>query len=291
MLTLDHLNTSDRASFIATLGDVFEHAPWVAEAAEVLRPFSTVTALHEAMMAAVRAAPEAQQFAFVAGHPELGSKVARADITVESQHEQGGLGLDRLSDGEFENFQLLNARYKARHGIPFIICVRRQTRDAILESLATRSAHAPAIERETALEEIGYITRLRLVDKVMGAGVPKTTGRLSTHVLDTAQGKPAAGVRITLSEVGQSARGLIKETMTNADGRTDEPLISGVPLRTGTYEITFHMGDYFRSRGVTLPMPAFVDVVPLRFGIAEPEGHYHVPLLASPWSFSTYRGS
>ena len=122
---------------------------------------------------------------------------------------------------------------------------------------------------------------------VEGPGKPNTVGRLSTHVLDTVSGRPAPGVKIVLHEIGASARGLLKETVTNADGRTDAPLIGGEPLRTGTYELTFHIGDYFQARG---PGP-FLDVVPIRFAIAEPEGHYHVPLLATPWSYTTYRGS
>jgi 2-oxo-4-hydroxy-4-carboxy-5-ureidoimidazoline decarboxylase len=152
-------------------------------------------------------------------------------------------------------------------------------------------ALSPEGELATALAEIAHITRLRLVAKVEGAGVPKTDGRLSTHVLDTHIGKPAPGVAIRLFEIGASARGLITETTTNSDGRTDKPLMGGAPLRAGTYEIEFAIGAYFGARGVPAASPAFLDVVPIRFGIAEPEGHYHVPLLATPWSYSTYRGS
>jgi 2-oxo-4-hydroxy-4-carboxy-5-ureidoimidazoline decarboxylase len=94
-----------------------------------------------------------------------------------------------------------------------------------------------------------------------------------------------------LKEIGASAESILKETVTNSDGRTDEPLIAGCPLRIGRYEIAFHIGDYFARQGAATADPPFLDVVPLRFAIAEPEGHYHVPLLASPWSFSTYRGS
>ena len=124
-----------------------------------------------------------------------------------------------------------------------------------------------------------------------GPGKPKTDGRLSTHVLDTVSGRPAAGVRVVLTERGASAEGLLKEAITNADGRTDEPLLAGAPLRIGTYEIAFHVGAYFAAKGIAAASPPFLDVVPIRFAIAEPEGHYHVPLLASPWSYSTYRGS
>jgi 5-hydroxyisourate hydrolase len=116
--------------------------------------------------------------------------------------------------------------------------------------------------------------------------------RLSTHVLDTAIGRPAAGLRITLCALGKDGvRTPVTEVLTNADGRTDKPLLFGETYRPGTYELEFHAGDYFRARGVELPDPAFIDIVPIRFGMHEVDGHYHVPLLVSPYSFSTYRGS
>ncbi|MDX7950129.1 hydroxyisourate hydrolase [Lichenihabitans sp. Uapishka_5] len=116
--------------------------------------------------------------------------------------------------------------------------------------------------------------------------------RLSTHVLDTASGRPAAGVALVLSRFSDGRhRTVLLQTVTNADGRTDAPLLGGEALQPGLYELAFHVGDYFRQQGVVLPEPAFLDVVPIRFGIADPQGHYHVPLLVSPWSFSTYRGS
>lgn len=116
-------------------------------------------------------------------------------------------------------------------------------------------------------------------------------GRLTTHVLDTAHGTPAAGVRIELARLVDGAWQPVKATTTNADGRTDEPLLAGGAFATGVYRLEFCIGDYFRGRGVSLPEPAFVDRVPVQFGIADPDGHYHVPLLASPWSYATYRGS
>ena len=244
------------------------------------------------MVEAVAASGEAQQLDLIRGHPELGSKVGQAPaMTAESRSEQGGLGLDRLSEAEFTRFNELNAAYRARFGFPFIICVRRHTRDSILAEFARRLGNTPPQERAAALEEIGYITRLRLVEAVDGPGKPKTDGRLSTHVLDTVSGKPAAGVRVILTERGASAESVLAETATNADGRTDAPLIGGAPLRIGTYEIAFHIGAYFAAKGIAAARPPFLDVVPIRFAIAEPEGHYHVPLLASPWSYSTYRGS
>jgi len=283
-LTLAGLNSLPASSFVAALGEVFEHAPWVAEAAASGRPYPTVTALHDAMMRAVHRAPAGRQADFIGGHPELGSRVKRADLTDHSRSEQGGLGLDRLSAEEFDRFSRFNAAYREKFGFPLIVCVRRHTRDSILRQFARRLDHDIDAERDAALAEIGLITRLRLVALVEGPGTPVTTGRLSTHVLDTAAGRPAPGVRIALHEIGESARALLKDTVTNADGRTDAPLIAGEPLRIGTYELTFHIGDYFGAS-------SFLDIVPVRFSIAEPEGHYHVPLLATPWSYTTYRGS
>lgn len=114
--------------------------------------------------------------------------------------------------------------------------------------------------------------------------------KLTTHVLDTATGKPAAGLSITLYRLEGEARTLLNSAVTNADGRCDEPLLSGESFVPGRYEIVFAAGDYLRATGIRLPDPAFLDDVPIRFGLAE-MGHYHVPLLLSPYGYSTYRGS
>ena len=285
-LTLTNLNAMPLQAFVGALGDIFEHAPWVAEAAAAGRPYATVAGLHDAMLAAVRAVPPDRQLAFIGGHPELGSRVARADLTDASKSEQGSLGLERLSAEEFATFSRLNAAYREKFHIPFIICVRRHTRDSILAQFERRLANDAAVELARALDEIGLITRLRLNALVDGPGKPVTTGRLSTHVLDVVAGRPAARIPLTLHEIGASASGLLAQAVTNADGRTDAPLISGEPLRIGTYELAFHIGGYYRAAGTP-----FLDVVPIRFAIAEPEGHYHVPLLMTPWSYTTYRGS
>jgi|SRR5437899_12920426 len=121
-----------------------------------------------------------------------------------------------------------------------------------------------------------------------------TLGRLTTHVLDTANGRPAAGVRVRLYALegpDGNTRRLLRDVMTNAEGRCDEPLIEGEHFLTGRYEVVFGAGAYFASIGAIQEQPAFVDDVVLRFGIANAAQHYHVPLLVSPWSYSTYRGS
>jgi 5-hydroxyisourate hydrolase len=117
------------------------------------------------------------------------------------------------------------------------------------------------------------------------------SGRLTTHVLDTALGKPAKGLKIDLFLIEGEGRRLIKTVATNSDGRVDGPMLEGDAFATGTYELLFHAGDYLRATGASLPDPAFLDLIPLRFGIADAASHYHVPLLLSPFSYSTYRGS
>ncbi|CAM5204326.1 5-hydroxyisourate hydrolase OS=Castellaniella defragrans OX=75697 GN=HNR28_001955 PE=3 SV=1 [Castellaniella defragrans] len=116
-------------------------------------------------------------------------------------------------------------------------------------------------------------------------------GKLSTHVLDTVHGVPAQGVALELYRLQGDTRTLITQTSTNADGRCDAPLLSGPDLTQGTYELVFHAGDYFERKGLSLPKPRFVDKVVLRFGIAHPDENYHVPLVVTPWTWSTYRGS
>jgi len=121
-----------------------------------------------------------------------------------------------------------------------------------------------------------------------GSAVPMA--RLTTHVLDTTHGCPGAGIAIDLYRLDGEQRQLLARAVTNADGRCDAPLLEGEAFRAGVYELHFHAGDYYRHRGLSLAEPAFLDVVVLRVGLGG-EGHYHVPLLVSPYGYSTYRGS
>ncbi len=285
-LTLDDLNAMTAADFTTALDGIFEDAPWVARQAAAARPFATVTALHDAMLGAVRAASPERRLAFLRGHPELSGASALAGALGEaSRAEQRALGLDRPAD----DLSALNAAYGARFGIPFIVCVRRHTRQSLTAQFRRRLDLDPEAEQATALDEIGYITRLRLVDRVEGPGAPVVNGSLTTHVLDATLGRPAAGVAVTLFEVGGGEPQLLASAVTDAQGRTARPLLHGAPLRAGHYELRFDIGRYFADKAPG--QPPFLGMVPVRFGIAEPETHYHVPLLVSPGAYSTYRGS
>jgi 5-hydroxyisourate hydrolase len=122
-------------------------------------------------------------------------------------------------------------------------------------------------------------------------GTPMGSGRLTTHVLDTARGKPAAGVKILLYRVTGNSHKKIAETVTNADGRTDAPMLDGTAFTAGSYELVFCAGDYLRSTGQAAGEVLFLDQIPIRFGVPDAGQHYHVPLLISPFAYSTYRGS
>lgn len=292
-VSLDDLNAASAVDFARHLAGIVEHAPEIAAGAAAMRPFATVAALHEALFGVIAALARDRQVALVARHPELaGREAASGDMTRESVSEQGSAGLDRLSSDDVARLGALNRAYRERFGIPFLICVRRHTRRSIFAEAERRLARGPDEELAEALHQIFLITRLRIVDRVTGPGLPVTTGRLSTHVLDTVAGRPAEGVEIELRDVSEEGAGVLMTTATtNRDGRLDAPLIGGRPLRIGIYELAFRIGPYFAARHPDLPAEPFLSVVPIRFGIAEPEAHYHVPLTVTPWSYSTYRGS
>ena len=115
-------------------------------------------------------------------------------------------------------------------------------------------------------------------------------GYLTTHVLDTASGCPGAGIRVDLYEIGENTRRHVTSLTTNSDGRTDTPVLPETDFKTGTFELVFHVDAYFSALGLAPDTPSFLDIIPLRFGMSE-ETHYHVPLLVSPYGYSTYRGS
>src|SRR3974390_2145664 len=149
--SLETLNAADRPGFAAAVGEVMELAPWVAEAAYAARPFAGVASLYQAMTDAVRNAGEERQRALIVGHPDLAGKAAREGrLTTDSAAEQAGAGLDRLSEAEFARFHQLNDAYRAKFGMPFIICVRRHGKESILRAFERRLGNDAATERETA---------------------------------------------------------------------------------------------------------------------------------------------
>jgi 2-oxo-4-hydroxy-4-carboxy-5-ureidoimidazoline decarboxylase len=290
---LSDLNACSQADFVAALANIFEHSPWIAEQAAAARPFAGVRQLFEAMKAAVERAPAEARLALIKAHPDLADKTQRAaGLTAESNAEQNSVGLDRLSDAEYEAFERVNNAYRAKFGFPYIVCVRRHTRDSILRDFERRLPNDATAEIATSIKEISRIAALRLDQLVTSEDRLPVHGRLSTHVLDTHSGKPAAGIAVELVELADlGASRVVARAITNSDGRTDAPLIHGRPLPIGRYELGFRVADYFARRQVPLSDPPFLDHITLRFAVADPETHLHVPLLVTPWSYATYRGS
>lgn len=285
---LERLNACSAADFVAALGGIYEHSPWVAERTAGSRPFRTGRLLHDTMQGVVQSASPEEQLALIRAHPELAGREAVAGIlTQASASEQGRLGLDRLSRSEFEHLAELNRRYRDTFAFPCIIALRlHPTRESVLAEFERRISNSRERELATALEQIGHIARGRLAQALGVAG-----GRLTTHVLDTANGIPAAGMSYALHVRDGSQWRELSAGRTNANGRTDLPLLSDLDMAAATYRLEFEVGVYFRGLGTRQDEPAFLDVVPLEFATAHAGQHYHVPLLCSPWSFSTYRGS
>ena len=290
---LTELNAYSNADFVAALANIFEYSPWIAEQAASARPFAGIGPLFDAMKAAVDGAPAELRLALIKAHPDLANKTQRAaGLTAESNAEQNSVGLDRLSDAEYEAFERVNNAYRAKFGFPYVVCVRRQTKDSILRDFERRLPNDAATEMQTSVEEICRIAALRLDQLVAADDRLQVHGRLSTHVLDTHSGKPAAGIAVELIELSDlGASRVVTRAVTNPDGRTDQPLIGGRPVPIGRYELSFSVGKYFAARQVPMSDPPFLDQIPLRFSVSEPEGHLHVPLLVTPWSYATYRGS
>jgi 2-oxo-4-hydroxy-4-carboxy-5-ureidoimidazoline decarboxylase len=293
MLKLSDLNVCSKDDFAAALANVFEYSPWIAEQAAVLRPFADVNELFAAMKSVVDRAPEEVLIALIRAHPDLANKTQRAaGLTAESNAEQNSAGLDRLSDAEFLAFERVNNAYRAKFGFPYVVCVRRHTRDSVLRDFERRLPNDAKAETQTSIGEIFRIAALRLDQLVASEDKLPVHGRLSTHVLDTHSGRPAAGISIELTELSDLGEArVVARAITNSDGRTDQPLIGGRPVPIGRYELAFHVGGYFADRDVPLSDPPFLDRIPLHFAVSDPEGHLHVPLLVTPWSYATYRGS
>lgn len=288
MTELNRLNGLPVTEFTAELGGVFEHSPWIAERVAAHRPFATARALHDAMIGAVRRASIQQQLDLIRAHPELaGQEAVAGTLTAASTSEQSRLGLTRLAREDFDRLSDFNRRYREQFGFPCIIALRRhQNLASVLGAFEQRLGNAHEIEITTALDEISHITQGRLASHLGLAG-----GRLSTHVLDTTAGAPAADMAFSLSIKRSDGWHSLIAGRTNGQGRTDQPLLAELDMEAATLRLEFLVGDYFRRRETGLAEPVFLDVVPIQFAIADPGQHYHVPLLCTPWSYSTYRGS
>ena len=275
-MTLDELNRASATDFVGALGGIFEHSPWVPEAVAKLRPFASTEDLHAAMVNAVNASGQVAQLGLIRAHPNLAGKAARqGNLTAEWTSEQKGAGLDRLTNAEFEEFHRLNNAYQSRFGFPFILAVRGHDKHSIMAAFRQRLNHNSGEEVIEALRQIALIARfvstIYLHEELL-------MGKLSTHVLDTAAGKPAVGMALTLHRIDETGRHLLKTAVTNADGRTDALLLSPDEMMAGQYELTFFIEDYFKASQIARDEPPFLDDIPIRFSIANADGNYHVPL-------------
>src|SRR6202045_231235 len=199
---LSDLNACSNSDFVTALANIFEYSPWIAEQAAAARPFAGIGALFAAMKAAVDHAPSELLLALIKAPPDLASKTQRAaGLTAESNAEQNSAGLDRLSDAEYAAFERVNNAYRAKFGFPYIVCVRRHTKDSVLRDFERRLPNDVATETQTSINEICRIAALRLDQLVVSDDRLPVHGRLSTHVLDTHGGKPAAGISLVLTEL------------------------------------------------------------------------------------------
>lgn len=300
--TIRELNRLDRDGFAAQLGGIFERSPWVAEEAWRLRPFASLEELHKAMMESAADAEEGLRLALLRAHPDLGARIAMTD---ESKREQAGAGLDRLERRERRYMLRLNRIYKEKFGFPFILAVKGMAKEDILAAMRRRYRNSRETEMAAAMGEVGRIARFRLEDMLSEGANPSSSsntntnvnanvngngnvsGAITTHVLDLALGRPASGMAVELWYNGfASMPERLAEVRLNDDGRADAPLAKG-RLKPGVYELRFDVGGYYAGRGGFV----FLELVPVRFVLAEPDAHYHVPLLVSPGGYSTYRGS
>ncbi|KAL7550427.1 hypothetical protein ACHAWF_013659, partial [Thalassiosira exigua] len=314
--------------FLSHIGGIYEKTPWVvsqfydenlspaldaAAVAAAKERITDVKILFDEIKRYVRAGGREKQLALLKSHPDLCLKLdppsKRSDgttgggiITQESRQEQGRAGLSTLTPEERTKFRELNDRYKDKFRFPFILAVRNASKHTVLSALEGRVNSSPEEELGCALSQVDKIAWMRLLTKVdCVEGADGHGGFLTCHVLDTADGVPASGMRVELYRyedgperdgIRTQQRILLKSFVTNSDGRLDGPALKGAEFREGSYEWAFYAGDYFAKHTLSrISGTPFLDVVPLRFGLDDPTEHYHVPLLVSPWSYSTYRGS
>eukprot|EP00591_Stephanopyxis_turris_P001204 CAMPEP_0195525126 /NCGR_PEP_ID=MMETSP0794_2-20130614/25377_1 /TAXON_ID=515487 /ORGANISM="Stephanopyxis turris, Strain CCMP 815" /LENGTH=292 /DNA_ID=CAMNT_0040655501 /DNA_START=167 /DNA_END=1042 /DNA_ORIENTATION=+ len=271
----------------AFLAGIYEHSQWVAtefsQQRDTHSSIETVTALATAMKIIVDNACHERKMELLNAHPDLCEKVGKfEELTDSSKEEQSRAGLSSLTSAEMERFTMLNTSYKQKFSFPFILAVRNASKYTVLAALDGRLPNPVEKEFVAALEQVHKIAWMRLLANLNTQG---SQGFLTCHVLDTANGCPAAKMRIELHRISpEEDAGLVGEFVTNEDGRLDSgPALKGRNFKVGIYQWTFYVADYFASRGSTTAGQPFLDEIPLRFGIDNPDDHYHVPLLVSPW--------
>ncbi len=294
-VNIETVNGMSQSEFCAAFGDIFEHSQWIANRAFDQHPFASVAELHAVMVSVVDSSSNVEKLSLLRSHPELAGREAQAGaLTSASTSEQASVGFNALSKDEIVEIARLNIEYQARFGFPFIIAVRQSTKEDIFRNWNDRLTNSEDDEANTALKQVYIIAQLRLeemLNTAEDAMSSASAGKLSTHVLDTANGRPAAGVRIELFRIDNGEHRLLKTVTTNKDGRTDELLLAADTIQVGQYQLVFHIGDYFSGLVSAKMQNTFLDQVPVRFTISDANAKYHVPLVASPWSYSTYRGS
>lgn len=286
-IEMSEVNRMPNVAFCDYFSGVFEKTPWIPAAVVMLRPFPSKQALLQAMADALARAEPAQKVALLQAHPVLGGQAAkRGEVTMHSKAEQAGLGLDRMQGEEDEAFAALNQAYLDRFGYPFIIAVRGQRdRRAILNALRQRFDSPPEAERDRALAEVVKIAGFRLDGLIAEDETVGSPLSLSLHVLDTASGTAGVGLAFTFALIeADEARTPLAAAVTNEGGRWsfDQP----AALRPALYELIFQAGAY----QATLGRDSFYDRIALRFTMKAAGGHYHIPLILSPFGYSTYRG-
>ena len=286
-LTVTELNQASPDEFVALVGPIVEHSPWVAAGIVEERPFADIDGLWAAMVRRIRSAPRDVQVSLIKVHPELaGAEALDGRMTDSSTSEQGRLGLTSLSSEDFGHLSALNSTYRERFGFPCIIALRmHQDQTSVFRAFEQRLGNDLEREIGNCIDQIAQIMRGRLYVML------RPSGWLSTHVLDISAGLPAAGMRIELFSEDQGASRLLASVEANGDGRTSEPLLSGSTMLPGLYRLQFHVADYCKARSGEGGGTSFLEIVPVVFRISDPNLHLHVPLLFTPWTYSTYRGS
>jgi 2-oxo-4-hydroxy-4-carboxy-5-ureidoimidazoline decarboxylase len=287
-VSLDDVNRMDQVAFVQAFGDVYELSPWVAKTAYAKRPFATVTALHQALIDVFANASRDQQLKFFHDLSDIGDKSAKAGtVTANSHSEQGTSGVDSLGPEDQALLEAMTKAYRAKFNMAFTICNRRSTKATIFSEYMRRLRNSLDEEIALQLREQFFITRLRLAEQVSGPGMPRVYGDMSTHVINSMIGAPAEGVAVEIFELWGDRSYKVAVGATNAEGRA--MLMEGKPLPIGRYELRFAIGDFFRKMGVTpAAQKPFLDIVPMRFYIANSENSYHVPLVVSPYGYSIH---